>query len=134
MNSRERVRLALNHQEPDHVPLDIAGTGVSQIHATAYRNLRQFLGLPAPEPNIIFVAEQLAKFETDIAQRLDTDFVFVLPQAPATFLWQDRVPNSHQMSSSCNRRRLSSSDVVNHTHRLPTCVCGREKPGSGWTM
>ena len=31
--------------------LDIAGTGVFQIHATAYRNLRQYLGLSAPEPD-----------------------------------------------------------------------------------
>jgi len=85
MNSRERVKLALNHQEADHVPLDIAGTGVSQMHATAYKNLRQYLNLPAHEPNIIFVAEQLAEFETDIAERLKTDFVFVLPQAPSTY-------------------------------------------------
>ena len=85
MNSVERVKLALNHQEADHVPLDIAGTGVSQIHVTAYTNLRQYLNLPAREPDIIFVAEQLAKFETDIADRLETDFVFVLPQAPSTY-------------------------------------------------
>ena len=85
MNSRERVTLALNHQEADHVPLDIAGTGVSQIHVTAYTNLRQYLKLPTREPNLIFVAEQLARFETDIAERLDTDFVFVLPQAPSTY-------------------------------------------------
>jgi len=85
MDSRERVTLALDHQEADRVPLDIAGTGVSQIHATAYTNLRQYLNLPTREPNIIFVAEQLAEFETDIAERLDTDFVFVLPQTPSTY-------------------------------------------------
>jgi uroporphyrinogen decarboxylase len=31
------------------------------------------------------VAEQLARFETDIAERLETDFVFVLPQAPSDY-------------------------------------------------
>lgn len=85
MNSRERVNLALNHQEADHVPLDIGGTGVSQIHVTAYTNLRNYLNLPARDANIIFVAEQLAEFETDIAERLETDFVFVLPQAPSSY-------------------------------------------------
>jgi uroporphyrinogen decarboxylase len=85
MNSRERVQLALNHREADHVPLDIGGTGVSQIHFTAYTNLRQYLKLPERNPKIIFVAEQLAHFETDIAERLETDFVFVLPQAPSTY-------------------------------------------------
>jgi uroporphyrinogen decarboxylase len=85
MNSRQRVNLALNHQEADHVPLDIAGTGVSQIHMTAYTNLRKYLNLPIRQPEIIFLAEQLARFESDIADRLETDFTFVLPQAPANF-------------------------------------------------
>jgi uroporphyrinogen decarboxylase len=85
MNSRERVNLALNHREADHVPLDIAGTGVSQIHITAYTNLRQYLKLPEREPKMIFVAEQLAQFETDIAERLETDFAFVMPQAPSDY-------------------------------------------------
>ncbi len=85
MNSRERVTLALNHREADHVPLDIAGTGVSQIHLTAYTHLRKYLKLPDRQLNIIFLAEQLARFEADIADRLETDFVFVLPQAPSNF-------------------------------------------------
>ena len=88
MNSRERVTLALSHQEADRVPLDIGGTGVSQMHVTAYANLRNYLGLTARAPRIQFLAEQLAEFERDIAERLETDFVFVLPQ-PAS----DHEPN-----------------------------------------
>jgi uroporphyrinogen decarboxylase len=38
MNSRERVVTALNHKEPDRVPLDIAGTIVSSITSKAYEN------------------------------------------------------------------------------------------------
>lgn len=85
MNSRERVNLTFNHQEPDRIPLDIGGTGVSQIHATAYTNLRRYLKLPAREAKITFIPEQLAHFETDIAERLETDFVFVMPQAPTGY-------------------------------------------------
>lgn len=85
MNSRQRVQLALNHREADHVPLDIAGTGVSQIHITAYTNLRKHLNLPEREPQFIFLAEQLARFESDIAHRLETDFAFVMPQPPTGF-------------------------------------------------
>jgi len=29
MTSRERVQIALNHQEPDRVPIDLGGTVVS---------------------------------------------------------------------------------------------------------
>jgi len=85
MNSRERVTLALNHQEADRIPLDIAGTGVSQIHLTAYNNLRAYLNLPQREPQIKILAEQLALFEADIADRLETDFVFVMPEPPSTY-------------------------------------------------
>ena len=59
MNSRERIRLALEHKEPDHVPMDLGGTAVSLIHRTAYKNLREYLSLPVSEPQIIYVAEQI---------------------------------------------------------------------------
>lgn len=85
MNSRERVNLALNHQEPDRIPLDIGGTGVSQIHLTAYSNLRSYLNLPQTKPQIKILAEQLALFEEDIAKRLETDFVFLMPEPPSTY-------------------------------------------------
>ena len=42
MNSRDRVLQALNHQEPDRIPFDLGGTGLSTIHVTAYRNLRRY--------------------------------------------------------------------------------------------
>ena len=45
MNSRERVLMALNHKEPDRVPIDFAGTCVSSICFQAYDDLRQYLGL-----------------------------------------------------------------------------------------
>ena len=106
MNSRERVALALNHQEADYVPLDIGGTGVSQIHATAYYNLRRYLNLPAREPKIIFVAEQLAKFETDIAERLETDV-----QEVARSLRQDMQELVTGMTASIDRLHSRISDL-----------------------
>ena len=45
MDSRERVLLALNHKEPDRVPIDFAGTGVTGICYQAYDDLRRCLGL-----------------------------------------------------------------------------------------
>lgn len=85
MNSRERVNLALNRKEADRVPFDMGGTGVSLVHKTAYRNLREYLGLPADEPKIWFTIEQLAEFETDLADRLETDVTLVNPQPAFDF-------------------------------------------------
>ncbi len=42
---RERVLAALNHEEPDRVPIDFAGTGASSIVIDAYDRLKDYLGL-----------------------------------------------------------------------------------------
>ncbi len=85
MNSRQRLRLALDHKEPDRVPFDLGGTSVSLIHLTAYKNLRKYLNLPVREPRISYMAEQLAVVEKDLAERLETDVALVIPQPQADF-------------------------------------------------
>jgi len=44
VTSRERVRKALNHHEPDRIPIDNNGI-VSSIHEVAYQNLLVALDL-----------------------------------------------------------------------------------------
>ncbi len=41
MTSRERLHAALNHQQPDRVPVDIGATFVTGIHVTALARLRR---------------------------------------------------------------------------------------------
>ena len=43
MNSRERVVTALNHEEPDRLPIDLGGTVVTSIAKSTYANLRDYL-------------------------------------------------------------------------------------------
>ena len=52
MTSRERVRMALNHQEPDQVPVDLWGSA-SRVHTGEYLKIAQAKGLtPRPEDRI----------------------------------------------------------------------------------
>ena len=46
MKSRERVLTALDHHEPDRVPIDLGGSVVSSIAIPTYAALRDHLGLP----------------------------------------------------------------------------------------
>ena len=46
MTSRERIVTAMDHREPDRVPLDLAGTHVTGISRRAYDALRAHLGMP----------------------------------------------------------------------------------------
>lgn len=45
MTSRERVLAALNHEQPDRVPIDLGGTTASTIVVDAYENLKKYIGL-----------------------------------------------------------------------------------------
>ena len=85
MNSRERVLTALNHKEPDRVPFDLGGTVVTGIHYKAYAALRALLGLPAREPKIIDMIQQLALVEDDVMDRLGVDVKNISPRSSASF-------------------------------------------------
>ena len=53
MTPRERVWAALNHREPDRVPLDIGGGGSSTLVVEAYQRLMSHSGQPLREPRIM---------------------------------------------------------------------------------
>jgi uroporphyrinogen decarboxylase len=59
MNSRERLMMALNHQEPDRVPIDLGGTDVSSICRGAYEAVLNHLGWAADNLTLVNVVEQL---------------------------------------------------------------------------
>ncbi len=96
MNSRERVWRSLNHREPDRVPFDLGGTGLSTIHVAAYQNLRRYLALLTVKPRIAFIAEQLALVDEDLAERLQTDVRMVIPGAAAAFRYAFRDEGAYQ--------------------------------------
>ena len=73
MNSRERVLIALNHKEPDRVPLDIGATFVTGIHRNANVRWRQVLGLPTIETRLIEIIQQIAWVEDDMIEVLGID-------------------------------------------------------------
>jgi len=85
MISRDRVLQALNHREPDRVPFDLGGTGLSTIHASAYQDLRRYLDMPQAGGRIGFMAEQLVLVDEDVAERLQTDIRPVLPGTASAF-------------------------------------------------
>lgn len=51
MTHRERIRRAINLQEPDCVPLDIGGTTATCLNVEAYERLKTYLGFTNPDPD-----------------------------------------------------------------------------------
>ncbi|HEY3393326.1 MAG TPA: uroporphyrinogen decarboxylase family protein [Lacipirellulaceae bacterium] len=74
MNSRERVLLAINHQEPDRVPIDFGGTRQSGIAAATYHRLKQLLGVHSPT-RVFDVFQMLAEVDRPIRERFGADVI-----------------------------------------------------------
>ncbi len=83
MNHRERVLTALDHQEPDRVPLDLGGTQTS-ILVQPYAALKSLLGLTTPTELQNRVLG-LALVEEGVLKRFDVDLRHILPGVPSTW-------------------------------------------------
>ncbi len=83
MTSRERVRIALNHGEPDRVPIDLGGFQTG-IHRVAYEDLLAHLGLHE-EIQLRDPVQQLAIPSERILERFHADFRYVTAHGPAGF-------------------------------------------------
>jgi len=76
--------MALDHQEPDKIPFDLGGTVLTSINVHAYRQLRQFLGLPEKEVGMMDIFQQIAVVDDDVRQKLGVDVRNVAPRSSAT--------------------------------------------------
>ena len=73
MNSRERVKRALDHKEPDRIPFDFGGTALTSISRFNYNNFRVALGLPAVTPKVMDVFQQNVLMDEDMVNLLECD-------------------------------------------------------------
>ena len=77
MTSRERVLEAINHSQPDKVPVDMSATASSGISAIAYSNLLSYSGRKDLPVQIYDVVQQLARPDLAILDRFGVDVLDV---------------------------------------------------------
>ena len=87
MTPRERVMAALDHQEPDRVPVDLAQAGGDGITLVAYQNLVRHLGLPPRQARMMSRLAQSVHPDEDVLQRFRVDFRRLDMGVPDN--WQD---------------------------------------------
>jgi len=63
MTSRERVRKALNHQEPDRVPIGFCGNIFTGIHIDEYIKLTKYLGMDTETPRVYDQFQMLSRID-----------------------------------------------------------------------
>jgi len=84
MKSRERVVLALDHKEPDRIPIDLGGSICSSIHKNAYIELKEYLDIELEELRMADYVQQLPYLDESLLERFSVDFRMVqLPAATA---------------------------------------------------
>ncbi len=83
MTSRQRVLMALNHQVPDRIPIDLGGFQTG-IHRKAYIDLLNHLGIE-DDVTIMDPVQQLARPCEEILRRFHVDIRYVFAHGPASF-------------------------------------------------
>ena len=80
--SRERVKAALEHREPDRVPFDLGGSVLTGMNKVAYWNLRHALDFPELPIELQDQVQQLARIDQDMLDWLRVDVRCVDPSPP----------------------------------------------------
>ena len=73
MPSRKRVLYALNHRQPDRVPLDFGGTMVSGMHVTCVAALRDYYGLEKRPVKVHEPYQMLGLLDEDLKTIIGVD-------------------------------------------------------------
>jgi uroporphyrinogen decarboxylase len=95
MNERERTLAALDHKEPDRVPLDFGGRHTT-LHLYAHEALMRHLGLSGPAPHIRSYHTYLVEPDPRLLQRFERVTAVFFPKAPSNYVFAiDPATNSY---------------------------------------
>ena len=75
--SREQLLKALRHEQPDRIPIDFGGTGVTGVHASCVAALRDYYGLEKRPVRVHEPYQMLALIEEDLRAAMGVDVVGV---------------------------------------------------------
>ena len=85
LSARERVRIILNHNEADRVPMDMSSR-VTSINVNAYKKLTKYLMLKEDiEINVDEDVQIVTRIDERVRQKLGTDFVTIFPKSPYNY-------------------------------------------------
>ena len=79
MNSRERVLAALEHREPDRIPLDFGSTATTGVHVSCVAALRDHYGLEKRPVKVHEPYQMLGWIDDDLAEAMEIDTQGVPP-------------------------------------------------------
>jgi uroporphyrinogen decarboxylase len=123
LSSKERVLAAINHEQPDRVPLVIGVSNATGIKMRTYQDIKEIAGIEAPD-NYIYKWPELGTAEIDeqTMRRLHSDVRGVLDLEPQTTLQanRERDPHSDYVDSwGSGQTELGPDDWFPSVHPMP---------------
>ena len=122
-NSRERVKAAISHKQPDRMPIDLGMHSSTGISAFAYYDLRKHLGLSTDNVEIIDMVQFTARVDEDILERFHIDCIALRPRWKQTVQWSPKEGYSFKVPAHlAPKPSPDGSFVVTHnnaTMRMP---------------
>ncbi len=80
MTSKQRIRAAIEHRQPDRVPVDFGASFITGIHCSVVEALRRHYGLPQRPVKICEPYQMLGLVEDDLLNVLSIDTAPIFPQ------------------------------------------------------
>jgi uroporphyrinogen decarboxylase len=93
LTSRERVLCALNHEEPDRVPLFIGTSGATTVLSPGYERLKSHLGIKCGPTRYFSKALQYTWLDEEVMLRLGSDGRAIAP-GPAESVFAKEVSDN----------------------------------------
>ena len=79
MTSKERIRAAIEHRQPDRVPMDFGASFITGIHCSVIENLRRHYKLEPHPVKICEPYQMLGWVEDDLREAMGVDTTSILP-------------------------------------------------------
>ena len=80
MNSRDKIKRALNHEEGTTIPIDFGSTSVTGIHVSCIENLRKHFGLDDEPVKVIEPYQMLGEVDDQLKEAMGIDTIGVFPR------------------------------------------------------
>ena len=137
LSSKERVLTAINHEQPDRVPLVIGVSNATGIKMRTYQQIKQIAGIQAPDRYIYDWPELgTAAIDEQTMQRLHSDVRGVLDLEPESVLRanRERDPHSDYVDSwGSGQTELGPDDWFPSVHPMPNATTLEEiEAYPGW--
>lgn len=123
LTSRERVLTAINHEQPDRVPLVIGVSNATGIKMKPYKGIKDIIGVQAPD-NYMYDWPELgtAEIDEETMRRLHSDVRGVLDLEPESIHKRNRErdPHSDYIDSwGSGQTEIGPDDWFPNVHPLP---------------